>query len=292
MNNLLGILWRVFFFNKFPPYFRNNDSYKNDDGEGLMQRFLQVPGEYMEFLEPYADNWVLNVRDIISCYNEFVANHANTLGNPPNIFPGDPDYIRFRKFLWYIVSIYKIKGTLKSYQVLFEALGFSVELLEVPFTPSLWDYSSYPDEYNGLNPLQIALLGLEADVINWDEFNWDEVCQQCVYYYILVSNLTDDPENQTYAQITAEELENLLEIVALVEPIDAVLLGLMQSINIEELVGIDVDEEINITCQTYTIFDEVDWDEFNWDDFTESCDEDFEFSLGDYNNDYNPDHYI
>ena len=292
MNNLLGILWRAFFFNKFPPYFKNNDSYKDDNGRGLMERYLQVPGEYMEYLEPLADGWVLNVRDVVNCYNHFVPNHANVLGNPPNIFPEDPDYVRFRKFLWFIVSIYKIKGTLKSYQVLFEALGFSIELSEQPFTPSLWDYASYQDEYNGLNPLQIEALGAEADVIKWDEFNWDEVCQQCVYYYILVSNLTDNPEEQTYTQITPEQLSNLMEIVTLVEPIDAVLLGLMQSINIEEEVNIDLDEDINITCQTFATWDTINWDEFEWDENTETCNEDFQSSLGDYNNDYNLDHYI
>lgn len=287
---ILGTAWRSFIFNKFPPYFKTNDSYINDDGEGLLERYLSVPGEYMEEVEDFADNWVINVKDLKTCYVQYISLHANDLGNPPDIFPYDINNENFRKFLTYVVSIYKIKGTLRSYQVLFGLLGYRVEWVEEPFIPANWDESTLEDSYNGLNPLQLELLGINAKYQNWDEFNWDMVCQKCVYYTLLISNLTDSTTEFDFTTISPEVLTNLMQIVELVEPIDARLLALMQAINIDEEVNIDLDEEINITCFLFDSWDSINWDDFNWDNTTPSCDETILSSLGDYNSDYNLDH--
>lgn len=283
----LGERWKTWIWDQFPYELRKIDSYKDNDNRGLLERYTEVFGEYMQELEVFSDNWLKNTKDIDHCFKEYLPLIAHDLGTPPNIF-GTED--GFRKLLKNIVSIYKIKGTLHSYEVLFMYLGFQVQLIFEPFNPSIWDYPYEDDSQFPLNPLQLEALGLDQVFINWDDFNWDEVCQTCVYYTVYVNHYTDDPSGFSWTEVTPEQLDQFNNIVNFLNPVDGKVLGVIPQILIEEKIGIDMDEGVQVICYTYDIWDEIEWDDFEWDNTTETCNETYNSSLGDYNSDYNSDY--
>lgn len=287
---MIGNKWKSFFFDKFPSWYRENDTYKNENSEGLLERFLRVFGTYIYDLEESIDNWLTHTRDLEYCEPEFLPTIAKELGSPPNILG---DTLGLRKTLLSIVSIYKIKGTLESYQVLFQQLGYNIEIVYEPFIPSYWDQITNNSELEGYNPLQLLEYGMVPEYILWDEFNWDDVCQTCVYYTILISDINDDPVGLEYNPISEEILLELLELVEFVEPIDGILLGLNPVINIEETVDGYTTEEITILCYEFSIWDVINWDEFDWDEAEEVCNELIEEeNAGEFNQDFNEDFNI
>lgn len=126
-------------FGKLNRYYHENDSYKDEDGKGLLERYLENIGEDID------DNVIPQVDDFLNILDpttqaatgyKFLNYISYTLGSPPDIFLGDPaENAKYAKLVNHIISIYKIKGTKKSYELFFALLGYSISVIEYPLTP-------------------------------------------------------------------------------------------------------------------------------------------------------------
>ena len=66
---MLGTKWKTFFFDKFPSWYKRNDTYKDNNDEGLLERFLKLFGTYVYDIEDYIDNWINYTNKIKQCNN-------------------------------------------------------------------------------------------------------------------------------------------------------------------------------------------------------------------------------
>ena len=130
-----------------PSFYKDNDSYKNEEDKGILERFLEVAGDYFgDRVTPDIDNLV-NLIDIDTTGEIYLNYLWEFLGSIPYAYgsirrgdlwdrysetdfnravwlSGSFDNIpraRFRDVLKYAISLYKIRGTLDFYNIL---LGF------------------------------------------------------------------------------------------------------------------------------------------------------------------------
>jgi len=131
-------------YNKLPYYFIEQDTYKDSNGNGLLNRYLNLFGGYIkDEILPSIENYLDIIQSTITD-EKYVTTISATLGNPPDIFKTVNEY---RNLLSHIVSIYKIKGTIKGYQVFFGILGYDVTIYEVPLLTSQV-IDQYGDRYD------------------------------------------------------------------------------------------------------------------------------------------------
>src|SRR6478736_1028349 len=102
--------FKDWFFNKLPNYYHINDSYKDANDKGLLQRYLENIGEDIDDnILPFIDN-LLDIIDPTKQANtgyKFLNTLAYTVGSPPDIFLGDPAQAeKYAKLINHIVSIY------------------------------------------------------------------------------------------------------------------------------------------------------------------------------------------
>lgn len=155
------------FPNLFPAYYKDYDTYKDKDGKGILERFIEVCSNYLDTdITPDIDNFmdILDVDvtpDIFLNYfweyfdyipyaygvlvkgvpftKENVASWLNT----PQGFPKADT----RSILKYAISLYKIRCTQDFYTVLGRFYGVRFELEEILFEDG---YSSKPND-SGVN---------------------------------------------------------------------------------------------------------------------------------------------
>lgn len=125
-----------------PPYYKDNDTYKNIEGKGILERFLEVLGwEFTRtsgeikllldrvievgIMEPELLNLIWEYYGSVpfghGCLVNFNPNGSYYTSNdiiPPR--PVDP-----RSLLVYTLSLYKIRGTLDFYPALLNLYGYS-----------------------------------------------------------------------------------------------------------------------------------------------------------------------
>lgn len=120
--------FKDFIIGNLPYYFISQDTYKDNNGKGLLERYLGIFSSYIdEDIYPQINNY-LNIIDASICEEKFLTHLSDVLGNPPDVFKNEEQY---RNLLSYIVSIYKIKGTEDGYKLFFAILGFEVEIEEI-----------------------------------------------------------------------------------------------------------------------------------------------------------------
>lgn len=137
------IKFAEYIFGLFPHYYKQYDSYKIG-GKGLLERFLETLGgelddETMKFLDEDNNEYYLNNLDPLLADINLLPHLMDELSNPPKILTDNTSY---RKLLKYIVSLYKIRGTKRSYVLYFELLGFTIDLIEHapdPIIPYIYD---------------------------------------------------------------------------------------------------------------------------------------------------------
>ncbi len=181
----------------FPKRFQEEDTYIDQNGKGLFQRYIETFGdEWDEELIPKLENYLDKI-DVPTTDAQYLTHLAWFLGNPPDLFYDDA---RYRKFLQYIVDINKVKGTVKSYEMLFFLLGVTVTLTFVPLTTMIHD-----------------------DALEYDDgYKYDEECPSCSEYDL---EIIDPLESQLYIRDAilgnnSKALSLLLAIIAYVEPIN------------------------------------------------------------------------
>ena len=195
------INFRTWIFEKFPYYFWENDTYKDGEGHGLFQRYLETVG--IE-LDSELVNKIPGLLDLTNA--ELVASKqlihlAEVLGNPPDTFG---DETKYRKLLKYITNINKEKGNLKGYQLIFGVLGVDVEIEEV----------------YGLDNHYDTELQYDTDL------HYDGNCPPCSNYTLAITDpdgncpeIADAPTNPIINNL-------LMAIIKYVEPINAVLVDI------------------------------------------------------------------
>ena len=96
-----------------PPYYHIADSYKDSTNRGLLVRLLETLCEDADDeIVPKIEHF-LDIRDIDITDGKFLVHLAEFYGNPPNTLH-DNDY---RTLLKYITALYKIKGTIKAFEL-------------------------------------------------------------------------------------------------------------------------------------------------------------------------------
>jgi phage tail-like protein len=200
--------FRDWFFEQFPEDAQINDSYKNTDGEGLLQRFLRVFGlDLDENVIPFIENFT-DIIDYQKCDDKFLPLIGMILGNPPS-FGGEPAL--FRKVLAYAVAIYKVKGTEQAYRILLGILGLKIRILaDLPLRRITYDDETNPTYDNG-----------EPD------YQYDSECQFCSNYRIAYS-YSGDPDDIPDILAKAESA------ICFIEPINAHFGGWVKMISIED----------------------------------------------------------
>jgi len=192
--------FRTYLFSLLPVFFKKEDSYKDQNDKGLLERYLSVLGTELDAEVVPAIHCYLNAIDAQLCKEKFLNHISDSVGNPPDIFQDDAIY---RNLLSYIVTFYKIKGTIKSYKLFFAILGFDVEIEELPHQ----DDDSYYDSEAGYDT------GEERSRYDMN------ACLICYYYNIKIKPL--DPAQPLV--ISTSTLNKLREVIYFNEPINCVL---------------------------------------------------------------------
>ena len=199
-------------FSTLPYYFRKNDSYKNQNGEGLLQRFLGVIGEYFDYLFSLAqsvmgagsDTGLINPITTEEQYLEYIAEYV---GNPPILYKDEEGMIMYRQMLKYIVTLYHWKGTEKFYKALFGFYGLGIEIEEdTPDPSSAFNRYDYGEGGSALN--------YDYDDLRYDEY---EPCLPCsvANVYIVGLDIRGGLDNE-------ELIMRIVKILDLYRPINTI----------------------------------------------------------------------
>lgn len=148
LNNLIDL---------FPSYFKENDSYKVD-GKGLLQRFLDICGNYFQqypladldsFLEnldvnktniifiqnfwkffgelPFAQGPIIDGKIFTDAFTGFNFDEAlNQALRSQTPFTGGDANLNYRKLIQYSISLFKIRGTRQFFDIMFRLYGVTV----------------------------------------------------------------------------------------------------------------------------------------------------------------------
>lgn len=203
--NIKDFLWDL-----FPYFYYKYDTYKDVDGKGLLQRLVETLGtgvdeEVMVYLDENSNKYYLNNLDASKVDIKLIDHLSETLGTPPSIF----DDSEYRKLLQYIVPIYKIKGTLLSYKLFLNLLGFDVQLVEhapeettlTSTIPSIYDIGTIYDD--------ILLYDTDLTELSLG-------CKYCSEYSLVLTQIGPN-------QLTLELIEKIKQVLFLIEPINAIL---------------------------------------------------------------------
>jgi hypothetical protein len=222
--------FKEFFRNLLPHYIVIEDSYKDSNDQGLFERYFVLFGENLDDEKAQQIDEYLNIIDPQICEGKFLTHISDTLGNPPDVFLVEEQY---RNLLYYIVSIYKIKGTKKAYALFFAILGFVIEIEEIPLLTPTSNYDNDADYDNDL----------ETDVYD------QNVCQPCSFYTIKFY-YADNNES-----LSLQTLGLLRAAIDFNEPINAKLKSLVIVINLEDGLSFNLNDEITETTEIINNYD-------------------------------------
>jgi len=146
-------------FQKLPHYFKENDSYKDGNDEGLLERYLEIfCAEIDNEVSPYLDE-VLSITDAEALSGltrtdptELLIHISELFGNPPDIgtgedYSGDEDeYIILIRYIKYILQT---KGTRKSLEYFLAIYNYEIDTLtESGVVHNTYDVDPTPVKYD------------------------------------------------------------------------------------------------------------------------------------------------
>jgi hypothetical protein len=224
-----------FFFGQLPLYYKVNDTYRDINDRGLLERFLEIFGmEINEEVTPLVENY-LKIINPFETDPKYLTTLGYTMGSPPDLL-GDPD--AYAKILAYIIQVYKIKGTAKAYELLFSLIGFNITISELP-----------PDEWYTLDDGTTLDMGARLD----------NGCPPCSEYEVVINPLltpaTLTCSDPIYTFVPDEILPTFIKIIEFNQPINAHLAGIVNGGKACEEVNLCVENIININLLKYTILD-------------------------------------
>lgn len=121
-----------------PSYYREADTYKDDKGIGILEKFLEIFGKYLEenIKQPIDEalDTLINVSE--SKDNKYLKYLWRWFGEFPLINSEDPLILNLttkeeKDILKYVTSLYKIRGTEKFYQIVFNLYSNSINQLKL-----------------------------------------------------------------------------------------------------------------------------------------------------------------
>lgn len=201
------------FYNLFPYYYRENDTYKDSRGKGILERFIEVCAEYFDNeIMPDIDN-MMDIIDIDKTSPEFLNyiwqyfdyipyaygavignNYTSTsILNDINQFPKADT----RKILKYAISLFKIRGTRDFYRILGRFYGVSIDIEEVPVSTGNSDNNTYTQVQDSesilVDPSDIVASVVIATYNNASAW-YDQIkagysnrnCRDCVYFKVTI----------------------------------------------------------------------------------------------------------
>ncbi len=217
-------LFKTFLFGRFPSYFKREDTYKDVNDKGLLERFLENFGDELDDEVTSDIENYLDIVDPLIAPEKFINLIAYTLGNPPDVFNNVTQY---RSILSNIMAIYKVKGTLASYEVFFTMLGYDLLVItELPEVNTYYDTGELYDD---------------------TEF-YDLYCLGCSDYTIAFGTTTNAPINQT-------TLDILQTGIPFIEPINANLVGLIFGLIFEDIADYCILENQTLTNTNLLLYD-------------------------------------
>lgn len=218
-----------FVFNKLPHYYRDNDTNKDVNGEGVLQRYLQVFGlQIDDELKPFIDGFQI-LYDVSNVDPKFLQHIGSILGYPPSL-NADPEL--YRKILLYIIQIYKVKGTCMSFKMLFNLLGLQVEIIEdIPRKKITYDLDPEIAKYDHLEDEDVK-----------DDDRYDSECDYCSGFSLAVNSQDDECNSPTHTILTQTQIDAIGNIICFLTPINATYHGLVPRIKMCEVGRFDLEE--------------------------------------------------
>jgi len=148
-----------FLFGKLPNYFKSNDSYKDVNDEGLLERYLEIfCAEIDNEVSPYIDE-ILDITDAEALSGltrdnptELITHLSELFGNPPDIsttdaWSGDED--NYIVLIRYIRHILQTKGTVKALEYFLAIYGYEIDILtESAVTADTYDETPTATKYD------------------------------------------------------------------------------------------------------------------------------------------------
>lgn len=237
----------------FPYYYRVNDTYRDPNGKGILQRFIETCSEYFDTeiiadatqktpgdeYQPGLDN-IVNLIDVektpelfLNYLWEFLGEIPYAYGlivqgkvydkldlegwlfNNPYFPQADP-----RLLLKYAISLYKIRGTEAFYRILGKYYGVIFELIETTNGGSSSDHDEEPNHdhlvlatYNN----SIAVYTLGSDTRRSPYFDGD--CTSCLYFKLKIGIGRLTYENLVSRGVLQAAVDVLVSIVEKYLPI-------------------------------------------------------------------------
>lgn len=210
--------FKNYIFNLFPRAIRNSDSYKLPNGEGLLQRYLgTVETELDDGIVPFIENF-MDLFDVLKTNAKYLNHLAYILGTPISI-DGNP--ATYRRILAYAVELWQKKGTLGSYQLLFNLIGLDITIIEGPIRSSV--------KYDGTTQYDQGA-------------TYDQDCDYCSDYWISYNSNLNTTAPFLYNAVDPALLVKAEAIVCQLQPINAKFKGFIKRVHIQETVTISISE--------------------------------------------------
>lgn len=225
----MAFIFRTELMKLLPHFYKERDTNKDTNGQGTLERYLESFGmEIDEELIPQIENFV-DIIDPTGADSSFLSHIAYTLGRPPDFFDDEAEY---RKLLLTVATIYKWRGTIKSYEAMFGLFGLSIHITE-----------HFPEDV-------FYDMGYTYDA----DYTWDQVCQSCVPYDIGYWSLGDDCTVPEFTEVDSSILDAVAEIIAWLEPLDATLALMVKTLKVCEGADIAVTEAATGTLYTPDVY--------------------------------------
>ena len=212
-------------FNQFPYRYKDEDTNKDINGQGTFERYLK------NFEEELDEEMYPNIRDFMDLFDvtkvdaKYLPYISYYLGEPPS---ANNDIAIYRKILAHAVEIYKIKGTKKSFQLLFNLYGLDMDLVEeVPRRKYTYD--------------------LPPSVLTYDMgITYDTTCQSCSCYWIAYRPIGEAPNQNPDISVPQEIIDLINRIICWIQPINAKLCGIYRRWVLEDTLALTLQDDANI----------------------------------------------
>lgn len=187
------MVFATYFWDQLPNYFDKNDTYKDQNGKGLLQRYLGIFGLELDNNTVAKLENFINERNPLTVDTTLLSTLAYELGSPVDLLDDEDVY---RQYLTQLVSIYQVKGTTKSFKLLFALMGFAVTITELVPPDGHYDTGGiYDDE------VELPL--------------YDNSCPSCSQY-----NLDFQTSPGLDTQLTDGLIDRILQGISFIQPIN------------------------------------------------------------------------
>ena len=252
-------LFNNWFFDRFPSWHKHNDTYKDNTGKGVWERFLSIFGvELDEVVMPLLRNGgdIVNPeisKDLLGSIlspgeevdDKFLNLIAQTLAYPPHrdIYRV-PENIGtevklYRNLLSMTASLIKIRGTARAIEIWGNLLGLNLTVYELNPGNSRYDVVDWDST--------------EGDLLGENLITYDTACELCGSYIVVIS-LSRCGENSV-TELTEELLEILRRAICYNEPINAKLGAIIPQNTFCDEISKCYDEKLTFTIITETRYD-------------------------------------